>query len=737
MKKWMFISLLSVFMYLLGMGLGSCDIPTGEKNTVNNDDNKNSNNDSGDDEGNEDNSGDDTGDDDETGDPGPVPLEGKLIILQAYGTGDKYDGAVSRSFVELYNKHDEALSLEGVFVRYSAGGTAWKVLDLTGKTIPGNASFLILGKIMNASSANLHLTIGDDEADMIWMDGAEPITFDNSAFKLLLDNSAEPVNMANPFNTDGQGTKISGYIDMLGANDNDKKEHIDGTETEAPYGLSKQKSLRRLTAADTDNNARDFSDVDWRRRSGDMTEDEANFEALRPRNAGYGSRNPVFVPAGNSSGTGTPPAFAAYSGLPILEIDVAVGTIVTRGTWYTGYNYTLYDKDGNTLSAGLTDVKGRGNSTWSSTTVTPPGSYFGTVVNKKPYSIKFAEKTAVLGMPKHKRWNLLANLFDKSLLRNETGLELGRIFDKMAWTPRSAQVALYFNQQFNGVYLLAEAIKIDNNRVNISELSVDNPNGGYIVEVYGGKTNSGDDNPDLFFETNYVKTMGWSGGTKNGFAISDPDKDLTSALINKIKADVMAAETALYSSNFKDPATGYQKYLDVDSFVDWYLVMELAKNPDANFFASCYMYYNPADQKLYMGPVWDFDIGFGNDNMNNFSSPTGFHVNASSTYPYNTATPTPWITQLFKDPAFVAKVKARWNEKKPVLDTLNAYIDQRAAYLDTAQALNFQQFPNVLSGSFWNTVSPVPGTYAGEVSSLKNFITQRLAWMHTSINALQ
>jgi hypothetical protein len=268
---------------------------------------------------------------------------------------------------------------------------------------------------------------------------------------------------------------------------------------------------------------------------------------------------------------------------------------------------------------------------------------------------------------------------------------------------------------------------------------VDNPNGGYIVEVYGGKTNSGDDNPDLFFETNYVKTMGgstWGGGTKNGFAISDPDKDLTSALINKIKTDVMAAETALYSSNFKDPATGYQKYLDVDSFVDWYLVMELAKNPDANFFASCYMYYNPADQKLYMGPVWDFDIGFGNDNMNDFSNPTGFHVNASSTYPYGTATPTPWITQLFKDPAFVAKVKARWNEKKPVLDTLNAYIDERAAYLDTAQALNFQQFPNVLSGSFWNTVSPVPGTYAGEVSSLKNFITQRLAWMNTSINAL-
>jgi hypothetical protein len=709
--------------FMLGLGLVSCENPAkGQDLTLTTG--------KEDDEG-EDNKG------NEPEDPAASPLEGKLIILQAYGTGDKDDGAASRSFVELYNKHDEALSLDGVSLQYSAGGNTWKFLDLTGKTIPANASFLVAGKTKNAGSGNLKLSINDNEADLIWRDGEEAIVFSNSAFKLLLARSAGPVNVANPFNTDGQGAKISGYLDMLGANDNDEKEAIDGTETEAPYGLSKQKSLRRLRAADTDNNADDFSSVDWRRRAGDLTENEDNFEALRPRNAAYGERNPVFVESADPETPPALPSFAAYSGLPILEIDVAVETIVSRGTWYTGYNYTLYDKDGGVLSAGITDIKGRGNSTWSSTTLTLPGTYSGTTINKKPYSIKFTGKTSVLDMPKHKRWNLLANLFDKSLLRNEVGLELGRIFDNMAWTPRAKQTALYFNRQFNGVYLLSEAIKIDTNRVNISEISVDNPSGGYIVEVYGGKTNSGDDDPNLFFETNYVKTIGatmWGGGTKNGFAISDPDKDLTSALIDKIKADVLTAETALYSSDFTDPLTGYQKYLDADSFVDWYLVMELAKNPDANFFASCYMYYNPADQKLYMGPVWDFDIGFGNDNMNDFSSPTGFHVNASSSYPYGTPTPTPWISRLFQDPAFAAKVKARWNEKKPVLDTLSAFIDQRAAYLDTAQRLNFEKFPTVLSGSFWNTVTPVPGTYAGEISSLKNFITRRLAWMDSSFN---
>ena len=372
MKKWIFPVMFAGLVFMLGLGLVSCENPANKQELTHN----NGKNENGEEEEEEDDDDDD--DDDEKGDepetPAVSPLEGKLIILQAYGTGDKTDGAVSRSFVELYNKHDEALSLEGVSLQYSAGGNTWKFLDLTGKTIPANASFLIAGKTKNAESENLKLTINDNEADIIWMDGEEAVIFSNSAFKLLLSRNAGPVNVVNPFNTDGQGAKISGYLDLLGANDNDEKEDIDGTETEAPYGLSKQKSLRRLRAADTDNNADDFSSVDWRRRAGDLTENEDNFEALRPRNAAYGEQNPVFV---ESTGPETPPAlpvFAAYSGLPILEIDVAVGTIVSRGTWYTGYNYALYDKDGQVLSAGITDIKGRGNSTWSNTTLTPPGS---------------------------------------------------------------------------------------------------------------------------------------------------------------------------------------------------------------------------------------------------------------------------------------------------------------------------------------------------------------------------
>ncbi|GHU86541.1 hypothetical protein FACS189473_5740 [Spirochaetia bacterium] len=352
-------------------------------------------------------------------------------------------------------------------------------------------------------------------------------------------------------------------------------------------------------------------------------------------------------------------------------------------------------------------------------------------------------------MKKDKRWNLMANLFDKSLIRNELGLKLGDIFDNMAWTAHSEQVSLYLNKEYNGVYLLTESVKITKDRINIlPELSADDLNGGYIVEVYGGKTNSGDD-PALIFQTPQVKTR---GAFTNGFQISEPDSDVTTAMINKVKTDVTAAENALYASAF--PNNNYQDLIDVDSFIDWYLVMELAKNPDANFFASCYMYYDPADKKLHMGPLWDFDIGFGNDSMNasatnKFSDPEGFHINASSTYPYGTATPTPWITRLFQDPAFKAKVRARWDAKKAQLDTLSSVIDDMAAHLASAQGLNFAKWNTTLSHAFWNqassgsiwgnwggggTANPlVPGTYAGEITNLKNFITQRIAWMHTNL----
>ncbi|GHU84325.1 hypothetical protein FACS189473_1330 [Spirochaetia bacterium] len=376
---------------------------------------------------------------DEIGEIGEIA---DLLILQVYGSGSKTDGAVSHSFVELYNLTDADVDLAGYSLQYSGGGTTWDKLNLTG-TIKAKSSFLVLGKVQN-TAPRLNLA---GKADQTWGNKV----FDNKKFKIALIKSSETLTVANPFNTDGEGAKAAGYVDLFGSVDNDSASvaegeeplSIDGYETVYPMLLSKQKSARRITVTDTDNNKDDFEGIDYRVDRGIPAEQLVLFS---PRNSAAGSWNPASVdrpaipapipdPNPDPDTNPTLPSYVTNSaGLPILNVDVPANTAnnFSRGSWSpaTGYyHYDLLDKDGRVLSSGDTQMKGRGNSTWNNTEN----------INKKPFSIKFAESYGVFGMKKDKRWNLMANLFDKSLIRNELGLKLGDIFDNMAWTAHSEQ----------------------------------------------------------------------------------------------------------------------------------------------------------------------------------------------------------------------------------------------------------------------------------------------------------
>jgi hypothetical protein len=726
MKKWMFISLLSVFMYLLGTGLGSCDIPTGGRNTVNNnDDNKNSNNDN-------------PGDDDETSeDDGDI----QLLILQVYGTSDKADktdGAVSHSFIELYNNGEADVDLTGYSLQYSEGGTDWTKFDLEG-TAKAKCSFLILGKSHNTAP---RLNIPNAHADQSW-----DITLSNKNFKICLIKSTETLTVQNPFDTDSAGTKADGYVDMFGSIDNDSADlppeeitvTIDGFEGEPGVYLSKQKSARRKTLNDTDNNKNDFEAVDFRAPSKGISDEELVYYG--PKNTARGQWDPVYIPPVVIE----PPednsflvfnASDAESGLPVIKIDtkgqgIPVREEYTPGSytskhifdWIGGVDFVLYDKAGVKLLDGVTEMKGRGNSTWN--------------LEKKPYNLKLGTKAPVLGMPSHKRWALLANHYDRSLLRTEIAIKLGEIFDHMAWHSHAEPVAFFMNGAYQGAYQIIENIKIDKNRVDIDDISANNPGGGYILEIDQRK---GED-------FNFTTTNGVI------FCASDPDDVLEDIIpgenrtvFAKIQADVQAAENALYGDNFANPQTGYRKYLDAASFIDWYLVNEITKNPDAIFYSSVYIYYDP-DKELYcMGPIWDFDISLGNasgaPSLSYSSSASGFYVkNAYNTGGGFSWPPVPqkqsnWLYRLFQDPWFVSQVKARWNEKKAEL-ALTAFIDQQAADLENAQKVNFRKW-NILNSSFGYGVLATgsAATYAAQVAYVKNFLTQRVAWLDTAINGL-
>jgi hypothetical protein len=386
---------------------------------------------------------------------------------------------------------------------------------------------------------------------------------------------------------------------------------------------------------------------------------------------------------------------ALVSNLPVMAIVTPNSApIVSRDDWITGATYTLYDSEqqlqnGQSLK-GNTDIKGRGNTTWE-------------LFPKKPYALKLAKngQNALQGLPAHRRWALLANYADKSLLRNAVAFAIGQLFDGLQWTPHGAHAVLFLNGEYQGLYQLVEQVKIDANRVPVaSTISKKNPDGGYLLEV----------------DTRYDEIFHFT--TTHGVPVccSDPDEDLED-VIDRIKADVQRAEDALYAPTFRDPVTGYRNYFDVGSCVDYYLVNEIIKNPDTDYM---FFYYNPTAGKYFMGPLWDFDISLGNNNDDIDNRwPTGF-MGRNETF---------WLPRLMDDPDFVALVKARWNEKKVAVRALLQYINDEAQRLNTAQTLNFAMW-DILNQLVWPEAT-VKGSYAAEITYLHDWLQERLAWLDT------
>ena len=276
------------------------------------------------------------------------------------------------------------------------------------------------------------------------------------------------------------------------------------------------------------------------------------------------------------------------TGLPIVYINTENGAAITSKDDYINGTLTLIanDKGEEPLTDVEMEIRGRGNSTWR--------------MPKKPYKIKFDDKTDLLGMPADKSWVLLANFSDKTLMRNHIAFEMSRQFG-LAYTPQSRFVDLYLNGSYEGNYMLTEQIQVDEHRLNINELdesdiSEEVITGGYLLEVDDRR------DADHWFNT----------GQGAPFTIKSP-KNIAPEQLTYIQNYIQTTEDTIFSENFADPQEGYAQYIDVESFIDWYLVNEITKNTDAIFHLSVYL-YKPRGEKLFMGPVWDFDIGLGNVN---------------------------------------------------------------------------------------------------------------------------
>ncbi|NLD94991.1 MAG: hypothetical protein GX639_20235 [Fibrobacter sp.] len=370
--------------------------------------------------------------------------------------------------------------------------------------------------------------------------------------------------------------------------------------------------------------------------------------------------------------------------LPLLSISTDdMHPVDSKEDWIKGR--AILNNGGTITDLGNLEIKGRGNSTWN-------------VMPKKPYTFKLDKEKQILGMEPHKRWVLLANYSDKTLLRTTFAFNLGlSVFSNLKWTPVSRMVEVVLNNEYIGVYQIVEQIRIDTNRVDI-----DLDKGDFLLEV-----NARQDEKFNFTTTREVP-----------FSFKGPEEPNTSQFY-AIKSKIQKVEDIIYSDNFADEVNGYAKYIDVNSFVDWYLINELTKNNDAIFYTSVYMFYK--DNSLYMGPLWDYDISSGNINYNGCDNPENYWIKNA-----------PWIQRLFEDPLFVQKIKDRWNEKKNELLSEIADISFNASLLNNAANNNFKRW-DILNTYVWpNRV--VKGSYNEEVSELIDWLTMRYNWMDSDIN---
>jgi hypothetical protein len=370
-------------------------------------------------------------------------------------------------------------------------------------------------------------------------------------------------------------------------------------------------------------------------------------------------------------------------------------------------------------------IKGHGNATWYYSFIAAPK-------RKLPYRIEFASKTDMLGMGKAKKWLLLANRFDKSLMKNMLVFDLAQAMS-FSFTPRYRLVELYLDGKYKGVYQVTDLVEADES-----------------IRVKTGTANpKTDTEPGFLLEWDNKVALsadqGGDGNTAEGvdyfllenihqpFAFKSPKAgELDAVPGNAARAYIenyMArASAAIMGSKTGTPGQdAYKQYIDVLSFYDYYIVNELAKNFDAANYSSIFL-NKPKDGKLAMGPVWDFDCAFGW--LETYQSTDGWYIRDNN----------PWYDFLIKNNAeFSAGLKARWNEIKPLIRSrLIEGIDRYEAALRPVEGRDDDEWGELDRHiNIWTTEQqyPVkPWAYKDVVAYLRQWIKARYEWMDRGLS---
>lgn len=378
--------------------------------------------------------------------------------------------------------------------------------------------------------------------------------------------------------------------------------------------------------------------------------------------------------------------------LPTVSIHTKDGVIPPDKEHQIVSQLTIISDNGTKLLSAPGTTRERGNASRS--------------FPKKPYRIKFDEKQHVLDAPaKAKKWTLINNYGDKTLMRNLLAFELSKRLG-MPYTPYGTAVDVLLNGEYKGCYQLCDQIQVHKKRVNVTEMTAEDNSGvavtgGYLVEVdaYADQEHS-------WFRSN----------SRNPVTIKYPSEDsITVDQRNYIRAHFNKMENDL------------DRYVDKNTFLRHFLVGELSGNTDT--YWSLFMYKDRDDDTMYTGPVWDFDLAFDNDERT-------YPVCGKRDYVYRSGgsyagTLKQMVDLLvLENSASQAKLLDIWDQARHsnlTEESLVAFIDQLEEELDASQKLNFMRW-NIMNTKVH--MNPKTwGSYQAEVENVRRFMKERLIWM--------
>lgn len=429
------------------------------------------------------------------------------------------------------------------------------------------------------------------------------------------------------------------------------------------------------------------------------------------------------------------------TGLPSMSITLEDFADIDSKTEYS--NCTVFAGGGdsstngdyafpkNTTLNAAASIKGRG---WTSWYMYP----------KKSYTLKFTEKQSLLGLPANKEWVLAANFPDRSLIRNAVTVQLAYAVN-MEYVMDVRFVDLWVNGEYVGSYQLIEKIEVGESRVNITDFdeSLSPEETGFILETNGHNTayefqnytNGIDtDRPqsweqltdeftydpisgDIFYMSPYYDIIFNINKPSDG-KLMKLSEEKRNEYLNYVYDYIDNLEFSLAQRNYEVAS----EYLDMESMAKWYIINEMTMNVDSQLHASCYM-YKDGGGKLKMGPLWDFDLGFGNGQSANENR-------AGDTYLDNQK----WFKELTQMPEFKAEVKKVWESSKEQISKINQFIDKTAEMMDRSQKINYTYWDitEYAQWSYEKTTSELT-EYSEQIDYIKTFMENRISYMDNKI----